>query len=140
MGVKMKKKQVIIAIICIAIVIGGYFGAKGIKSYIDLKTYQKQVKDITISNVDLNKVPDGTYTGKSDVLWVGAEVKVSVKDHKITAIDLVSHRNERGAKAEELPDKVIEAQSLDVDIASGATASSKNILKAIENALDSATK
>ncbi len=136
----MKKKHVIIAIICIAVVIGGYYGIKGIRSLIDLKTYQKQVNDITISEVDLNKVPDGTYTGKSDVLWVGAEVKVTVKDHKITAIDLVNHRNERGAKAEVLPEKVVEAQSLKVDIISGATASSKNILKAIENALESGIK
>lgn len=136
----MKRKQVIIAAICIVIVIGGYFGIKGIRSLSDLKTYQKQVQEITITDVDLNKVPDGTYSGKSDVLWVGAEVKVTVKDHKITAIDLVNHRNERGAKAEVLPERVIEAQSLKVDIISGATASSKNILKAIENALESGIK
>lgn len=136
----MKKKHVIIAVICIAVVIGGYYGIKGIRSLIDLKNYQKQVNDIAISEVDLNKVPDGTYTGKSDVLWVGAEVKVTVKDHKITAIDLVNHRNERGASAEVLPAKVVEAQSLKVDIVSGATASSKNILKAVENALESGIK
>ncbi len=39
-------------------------------------------------------------------------------------------------KAEKIPDKVLEEQSLQVDIVSGATFSSKVILKAVEDALN----
>ncbi len=129
----MKKRQVIILAVIVAAVIGGGFG---IKSYVDLKTYQKQVKDITIAEVDLSKVADGVYTGSYEVLWVAAEVKVTVKEHKIQGIELVKHKNGRGAPAETIPAKVVEAQSLEVDIVSGATSSSKVILKAVENALN----
>jgi uncharacterized protein with FMN-binding domain len=61
-------------------------------------------------------------------------------NHKIEYIELVKHKNGRGGPAEIIPIKVVEAQSLDVDIVSGATSSSKVILKAIENALNSASK
>lgn len=134
----MKKRRVVILAVSVLMIVGAYFGIMGIKSYIDLKTYQKQVADITISNVNLSKVVDGTYTGSYEVLWVAAEVKVTVKNHKITGIKLVKHKNGRGTPAEIIPNKVVEAQSLEVDTVSGATSSSKVILKAIENALSSA--
>lgn len=136
----MKKKQLIILAVLVVFIIGGYYGVTGIKSFVDLKTYQKQVEEITISNVDLSKVEDGNYTGSYEVLWVAAEVKVNVKNHKIEGIELVRHKNGKGASAEIIPNKVVEAQSLAVDIVSGATSSSKVILKAIENALSSTLK
>ncbi|KUO69329.1 MAG: FMN-binding protein [Clostridia bacterium BRH_c25] len=133
----MKKKQLIILAVLMIVIVGGYLG---VKSYNDLKTYRKQVADITVSNVNVSEIADGTYTGSYDVLWVAAEVKVTVKNHKIEEIELVKHENGRGASAEIIPGKVVEAQSLEVDIVSGATSSSKVILKAIENALNSAQK
>ncbi len=133
----MKKKHVIAVIIVVIIILGGVFG---LQEYLSLREYKEQVRDMTISNVDLSRIPDGSYTGTSDVNYVSAEVKVTVKEHRITKIDLVKHNNGKGAKAESLPDKVIEKQSLDVDMVSGATASSKVILKAIENALESGVK
>jgi uncharacterized protein with FMN-binding domain len=136
----MKKKQLITLAVLVVVIVGSYYGVTGIKSFIDLKAYQKQVEEITISNVNLSKVEDGTYTGSYEVLWVAAEVKVNVKNHKIEGIELVKHKNDRGASAEIIPSKVVVAQSLAVDIVSGATSSSKVILKAIENALNSALK
>jgi uncharacterized protein with FMN-binding domain len=141
MGVNwMKKKRLLVLVVLVVVIIGGYFGVRGINAYADLKTYQKQVADITISNVDISKIADGTYNGSYEVLWVAAEVRVTVKNHKIEAIDLVKHKNGRGTSAEIIPSKVVEAQSLEVDIVSGATSSSKVILKAIENALESVQK
>jgi uncharacterized protein with FMN-binding domain len=60
---------------------------------------------------------------------------VTVREHKITEIVLVKHENGKGTAAEIIPNKVVEAQSLDVELISGATYSSKVMLKAIENAL-----
>ncbi|TCP93245.1 hypothetical protein [Serpentinicella alkaliphila] len=40
----MRKKQVILVVVLMAVITGGYFGVKGIKAYTDLKTYEKQVK------------------------------------------------------------------------------------------------
>jgi uncharacterized protein with FMN-binding domain len=65
---------------------------------------------------------------------------VTINNHKITGIELVKHNHGQGAPAEVITGKVVEAQTLEVDIVSGATYSSKVILKAIENALKSANQ
>ncbi len=131
-------KKVVAIIVIIGIVLAGFFGYRGIRSYLDLKKYQQQIEEIKVENVDLESIPDGMYIGKAEVLWIAAEVKVIVQDHKIVNIDLIKHKNERGASAEVIPQKVVETQSLQVDAVSGATNSSKVILKAIENALENA--
>jgi uncharacterized protein with FMN-binding domain len=66
------------------------------------------------------------------------KVDVTVRDHVITAIDLVQHTNGQGGAAAEMPGKVVEAQSLLVDAVSTATYSSKVILLAIRDALQNA--
>jgi len=128
------KRFAAVAVI-IGIILIGIFGYKGVRSYLDLKKYQQQIKEIKVEDIDLKAVPDGIYIGKADVLWIAAEVKVIVQDHKIEHISLIKHVNERGTSAEIIPEKVVEAQSLQVDTVSGATNSSKVISKAIENAL-----
>lgn len=131
-------KKVVTIIVVIGIILAGVFGYKGIRSYMDMKKYQQQIDDIKVENIDLKLIPDGRYVGKAEVLWIAAEVKVIVQDHKIVHIDLIKHKNERGASAEVIPQKVVDSQSLQVDTVSGATNSSKVILKAIENALANA--
>lgn len=126
-----KSRKIIFLILAVILVIGGAFAAK---YFSDLSSYRQAVEEITIGDVDLSTIPDGTYTGSYDVVWVGATVEVTVKDHRITEIKL-DHRHGQGEAAEVITDHVIEAQSLQVDTISGVTASSKMILKAIENAL-----
>lgn len=129
----MKKKTLIIISIIILIIVGGFIGVLTV--YSNIQKNLNKLSKAEISNVDLSKVNDGTYTGKYSVFPVTAEVKVTVKDHKITDILLVEHKNGQGSAAEVLPNKVIETQSIKIDSISGATYSSKVILKAIENAL-----
>ena len=50
-------------------------------------------------------------------------------------IERIKHDHGRGKKAEIQTDLIIKNQSLNVDVITGATASSKAILKATENAL-----
>lgn len=131
----MAVKKLVAATVIVGIVLAAYFGWKGIDSYIDLRKYQQQIKDIKVENIDLTQIQDGIYVGNAEVLWIAADVKVIVKAHKIESVDLIRHKNERGSGAEVIPERVVEAQSLQVDTVSGATNSSKVILKAIENAL-----
>lgn len=133
----MKRKHVIFLTILI-LIIGTVLTVVGVKSY--LETNLEKLVDLNISNVDLTKLKDGTYTGSYKAFPVAAEVRVTIFNHKITTIELVKHNNGQGDPAEVIPGKVVEAQTLDVDIVSGATYSSKVILKAIENALNSANK
>lgn len=127
---KNKKKLFVVLAIVFCVTAGILIGAPAV--------LQKNLTALAIEeipDVDLTKIADGVYTGSCTVLPVSAEVRVTVKDHVITEIGLVRHFNGQGSAAEILPGKVAEAQSLDVDIVSGATYSSKVILKAIRNAL-----
>jgi len=126
-------RKILIGVICVVVLVGVIVGGKYL---ISVQKYKKIVKDIKISNVDLSKVSDGKYTGTCDAIVIGAKVSVTVKNHKITNIVLLEHKTERGKPAEVIPGKVVKAQSLQVDTITGATNSSKVILKSIENALN----
>lgn len=130
-----KVKKLVLSMVCVMVITVGIIGGKYL---ISVDKYKKIIKDIKIGSVNLSKVSDGKYIGSFDAIYVAAKVSVTVKDKKITNIILLYHKNERGKPAEVIPENVIKAQSLQVDTISGATNSSKVILKAIENALDSA--
>ena len=100
-----------------------------------LREYRRIVNEIEIENVDLQQVADGRYTAEVDAILVRARVGVTVKEHRITAVDLLEHEHGRGEAAEVLPAHVVEQQTLKVDTITGATSSSKVILEAIELAL-----
>lgn len=124
-------KRITFIIIAVMILIGAILGGK---YYLDLATYRREIATIEIGEIDLGVVPDGTYTGSFDTVWIGAQVEVKVQDKRMIGIEL-QHRHDRGAEAEVIPERVLVAQSLDVDLVSGASNSSMVILKAIENAL-----
>lgn len=96
--------------------------------------------ELELANLDLEKAEDGIYTGSYSSFPVEAEVQVVLEDHRIVSIELIEHKHGQGANAEILPEIVLQAQSLDVDLVAGATYSSKVILKAIEDALLQATE
>lgn len=91
---------------------------------------------MVINTVDILPLEDGEYTGKHDAGRFSNEIKVMVKDHKITKVDVVKDVTfSRPEVTQELVSKVIEKQSIDVDTVTGATVTCKAYLKAIENAL-----
>lgn len=126
-------KRIIYAATALAIVVGVSLGAR---YYIKLQNYNKIINGISIKEVNLAKVSDGTYKGSFDALMIEADTSVTVKNHKIVDIKLLHHKNERGKPAEVIPMRVVKAQSLKVDTVSGATNSSKVILMSIQNALE----
>ena len=129
---KMKKRVLII--VCLVILSSFVLGGKYLMVVQD---YKDQVAAIKIGDINLAEVSDGSYIGNYDVSIIKAEVKVDVIDHKIMNIELIKHENGKGESAESIIPQVIEAQSVQVDTISGATNSSKVILKSIELALES---
>ena len=68
-------------------------------------------------------------------------VTISVKDGKITKVDIVGDKETPGVGTnaiEQMPDKIVAANSYDVDVVSGATYSSKGIINASASAINSA--
>ena len=97
--------------------------------------YKANVAAISIETLDVTSIPDGDYSGECDVGYIYAKVDVSVSDGIIENIELIEHRNERGAAGEGVIDEILAKQSVEVDAISGATNSSRVIMKAVENAL-----
>ena len=84
---------------------------------------------------------DGTYTGSGKGFGGTISVKVTVKDGKISAIDVTSASGETASyfsKAKGIIPKMISGQTTNVDAASGETYSSNGIITAVRNALSKA--
>ncbi|WP_265442817.1 FMN-binding protein [Acetivibrio straminisolvens] len=130
-------KKIAIGVVGVVLVSALFFGGRYL--YQTWK-YKKIVSEIRISNPDLSTLKDGVYKGSFDAILVAADVTVTVEGSKIKSIKIEKHRNEKGKSAEAITDRVIAEQSIEVDTISGATNSSKVILKAIENALTQNSK
>lgn len=103
--------------------------------FADFGNYKRSIDDIKISDVNLENVEDGEYIGEHDAGYIYAKVKVVVKNHSITKVEILKHVNERGKPAEKIAGNIAEKQRVKVDVVSGANNSSKVIMKACENAL-----
>ena len=103
--------------------------------YVDFNDYKQKINDIEIEQIDATNIPDGKYQGEYDAGYIFARVEVTVAEGKIQDILLLEHKNERGSAAENILSDILGEQVLPVDAVSGATNSSKVIMKAVENAL-----
>lgn len=118
---------VVVVVLIVAVALGGYLNK--------VAHYQQAVEELTIQEIPLDTVADGTYVGGCDVDFIRAQVEVTVEDGQITSIVLLSHENGRGQPAEAVLDRILQEQRLGVDAVSGATNSSTVLKKAVEQAL-----
>ena len=124
----MRKGKKIIGGILLAVLIVGlallFFVTRGLE----------EGKALVINDVNIQSLEDGIYQGEHEAgRWTNI-VQVEVMDGEILSIQLLDGFEMKKVK-EEIYGKVMEHQSVEVDVASGATVSSKAYLKAIENAL-----
>jgi uncharacterized protein with FMN-binding domain len=127
----MKKPLKILGIVFISIFIlsvGAVFAVRAM-------SLSEELPVIQFDKVELSKIEDGSYIGEYLGKLVKVVVEARVKDNKITEIVILKHDNGLGKKAEKIVDQIISTQSLNVEVVSGATSSSKAILKAVEVAL-----
>ena len=95
----------------------------------------KAMQAMVFESVDMARTADGTYYGETDAGMVDVKVAVTVENHAINSIEIIEHRNGRGAKAESITGDIIAHNSIIVDDVSGATLSSKAIRCAVGKAL-----
>lgn len=90
-----------------------------------------EMQELVVNDVNPGKLPDGVYAGEfSRYRWSNI-VEVTIKNGRIVDIQTDSD----DALEQELSERIVAAQSLQVDINTGATVSSKAFLKAVEEAL-----
>ena len=125
------KKKLLIA--------GGIFFAVILVIFILVTNGLSEGANVQILGIDLTNIADGEYVGEYNFKRWSETVIVSVRNGEIVDIqadeknmpDILSDYN----IYEEIIGRVIAAQNTTVDAVSGATVSSKALIKAIENAL-----
>lgn len=80
----------------------------------------------------------GTYTGEAQGLHSVIKVEVTVDENTIQSVKVLEQKDTEGvsdAVFTTIPEKVVEGQSLKVDVVSGASVSSNGLIDAIADAL-----
>lgn len=83
----------------------------------------------------------GTYTAEAEGIRSTVKVSVTFSDTAITDIRIVEHgetRNIADVALEKIPEEILAKQSLDVDVISSATFTSRAVLNAVEDACEQA--
>jgi len=118
------KKKLLIA--------GGVFLAIVLVMFILLTNGLSEGANEQIYGIDLTNTADGDYDGEHNFKRWSETVIVSVRNGEI--VEIHTEKNRIHDVSEEIISRVIAAQNTTVDAVSGATVSSKALLKAIENA------
>lgn len=96
-----------------------------------------EIRKLVINEIYLNKLNNGTYTGEYKKARWKYEVEVVVKNKKIKEINITNDKMKMFKEINnEIIKKVIDNQSINVDTYTGATITSKALLKSIDNALN----
>ena len=142
---KGKRKMWIVILIIVGVIAVGAAG--GILAD---ASGRREIKELTFSTLDFKGLRDGTYIGE----YIGTKshsrdtkVEVLISDGEISDVTILKGAVDKEGKPTELTggksidnlfDNAIKSQTLQVDVISGATLTSKAHLKALENALEQA--
>jgi uncharacterized protein with FMN-binding domain len=136
----MKSNYAIIVCIILLLFVSATDADERVK-HMSISDEVEQIKNMDISYVDLADVPDGTYTGefpfRQRYLY---RVKVTVKSGRIVDIEVLENgtENEHAQKGLGVIPRILRQQSPKVDAVSGATVTSKALMKCVEKALKKA--
>lgn len=132
-GKKGKRIRIVIScfLLAILLIIGIFFAF--------IFSGKSKALNLEIEAINIQEVPDGTYTSNYSGFRWSNTVEVTVTNHQITDIQII--KPQVFAKEETmniLIGKLQSEKNLEVDAVTGATADSKAFLAAVENALKKA--
>jgi len=124
----------------IAFVVVAGLGTAGAVGWSKLMKEHDEARTLPLAAIEFNTLKEGNYRGAyagGMYKWRTNECQVKVAGGKVTKIELVNSADpgNKNTQHETLYERVIQAQSLQVDTISGATLTSRAYLKAVENAL-----
>lgn len=108
---------------------------------------RREARNLPIAAINFKQLQDGVYVGEyagGKYRWRATKVQTTVSDGEVTDIELLKGALDKTGQPAELNqslsikdlfNRVVDSQSLQVDVISGATLTSKAHLKAVENAL-----
>lgn len=125
--------------IIVATISGIHYGTDYANGIVYANSSASAIISDSNQSISQNKIyKDGTYSGVANGYRPGLTVSVTIKGDKIVKITIGSNNEESGYKEEPfsvIPKRIIDAQSTDVKVVSGATYSSEGIKNAVADAL-----
>ncbi len=104
----------------------------------------KEVSEETSPRFDMSKaLNDGEYSAEVEGQEGPMTVKTTVKDGKISAVEIVSNNETQSIAApamESVPQAIVSENTCDVDVVAGATLTSNRIMDAVALCLEQAAK
>ena len=118
-----------ISIISLIVLSAGFF----IMGWVNLN----RLRTLPVRSPELSAISDGIYTGAFGAGGGIYLVEVEIDNHRISRLNLETDRDSKYVEyARPVINRVMEEQTLNVDAITGATTTSKCILKAVETALN----
>jgi uncharacterized protein with FMN-binding domain len=118
----------LLVVVCVLAVVIGLFVLRFAKM-------ARTVQAVTIEDVDVTRIQDGSYEGAFGDFLVFVRARVSVVAGRIVSITITEQRCGPGYEAKGVVDRILAAQTPRVDAVSGATGSSRCIMAAVSRAL-----
>src|SRR5699024_1163095 len=109
--------------------------------FVDQKYELLKISNSREIEVSDQKYKDGIYKSSAKGHGGDIEVEVVIKDQVIEKVNILNHNETEGisdSAINDLPDLIVKSNSADIDTISGATNTSKGILKAVKQALEEA--
>lgn len=127
---RVKRKVVLAVVVPLVVIMIAFLG-------LNLLTLQK-FRRIEIQDIYVSTLKDGTYSGETTIGGFTYKVEASIREQRIVDLKIIANRKSAYARfAEGVIPRIIEAQNANVDTITGATTTSKALLKAVENAFQS---
>lgn len=110
---------------------------------LDYEEVQDEVSDeevVELLKGDFARYEDGTYTGYGQGEAGLITISITIENRQLTDVEIIAHSDtpSRIIGTFELMDSMVETQSLDVDVITGATYSSNGVIDAVRDALTTA--
>jgi len=124
------------AIVCIMLLLFGCSISEA--ENLSISEEVEQIKAMDIAHVNPATVPDGPYIGEFPFMQKYLyRVKVTVQSGKIANIEVLENgtENQYAEKGLGVIPRILREQSPEVDAISGATVTSKSLMKCVEKAL-----
>lgn len=100
---------------------------------------RREGRHLPIAVMDFKNLKDGTYVGEYEggrYKWRANKIQATISSGKLTDVEVLEQRMPPPPEVtDKLYDRVIQAQSLQVDTITSATITSKAYLKSLESAL-----
>ena len=99
------------------------------------RSHYKQAAKLPFYNVQAQDVPDGTYHGKTYTNFMHVQLDVTVKDGRLTKIEIIENEGAYGKKVAPILDRMIEENSSVVAAVEGEELASIVFVACVDDAL-----